>query len=169
MYFGPTHYKPTIQAPTGNHPGYTNVRDSWSLDAAVVSYNGDKWAMNAMYAKLNETFSDKDQDISIAGFDVKANITNNLLLQAYMYDFRSGGAASKEQHNGFWGVKPSYTNDVIMVSAEMAKNYADQVFGKGSRRIRHPGQLCLPRIHPDRHDRRDERGFKGIVLENNPT
>lgn len=132
MYFGPTHYKPTIQAPTGNHPGYTNVRDSWSLDAAVVSYNGDKWAMNAMYAKLNETFSDKDQDISIAGFDVKANITNNLLLQAYMYDFRNGANASKNQHDGFWGVKPSYTNDVIMVSAEMAKNYADQVFGKNN-------------------------------------
>ena len=132
MYFGPTHYKSTIEAPTGNHPGYTNVRDSWGLDAAVVSYNGDKWAMNTIYAKLNETFSDKDQDISIAGFDVKANITNNLLLQAYMYDFRNGGAASKNQHFGFWGVKPSYTDDVFTVSAEMAKNYDDQVFGKNN-------------------------------------
>lgn len=133
MYYGPTHYRSAIQSPDGDNPGYANVRDAQSLDGAVVSYNGDKWAMNAIYAKIVDTFADNDQDDSLAGWDVKANITNNLLVQAYMYDFRNGTQASKEQHWGFWGVKPSYTDDIFTVSAEFAKNYEDQVFGQNNR------------------------------------
>lgn len=133
MYFGPTHYKGVITAPSGNDPSYAQVRDSWSLDGAVISHNGDNWSFNAIYAKLMDALDNDDDDVSVGGFDVKANITNNLLLQAYMYDFRNGSGGTKEHHMGIWGVKPSFTNDVITVSAEMAKNYEDQIFGQNNR------------------------------------
>ncbi len=132
-YFGPTHYRPTIPSPAGNDPGYTNMRDSMSVDGAVVSYNGDKLAYNIVYAKLDESFSDKDHDVSIGGFDLKGSITNNLMLQAYLYDFRNGNQPSKKQHFGIWGVKPTYMDDVVTVSAEFAKNYQDQFLGQNNK------------------------------------
>ena len=132
VYFGPTHYRTNIMATSGD-PSYAQVADSISIDAAVLSYTGENWAINAIYAKLDDAFAINDEDITFGGFDVKANVTNNLMLQAYMYDFRDGTDPSKEKHIGFWGVKPVYMDDIFTASAEFAKNYEDQVFGYNDR------------------------------------
>lgn len=133
IYFGPTHYRANLRAPSGADPSYATITDSLSLDGVVISYTGDNWTGNILYAKLTDTFDNNDEDISVGGFDVKANLTDNIMGQVYMYDIRDGANDPKEHHFGVWGVKPTYADDMFSVSAEFAKNYEDQIFGQNDR------------------------------------
>ncbi len=123
LYFGPTHYRPSIQSFLSPVPLYATVPSFSSIDAAVAKYNSDKLSLTILYAKESETFSTSDTDISYMGTDIKAALTESVLLRGYFFDFRDGSRASGEQHLGIWGVKPSFDNGLLSASAEFAKNY----------------------------------------------
>ncbi|MDR0953502.1 MAG: hypothetical protein LBM71_04900 [Elusimicrobiota bacterium] len=123
MYYGPTHYKNVPSTITPALPPViptSNIQDSQSLDAAVLSYTSDKFAANIIYGKITETASDYDDDESLLGLDAKYNVSDALALQAYLFDY---AYPALNNHLGIWGVKPTYKDDALNLAVEFAKNY----------------------------------------------
>ncbi len=114
IYFGPTHGR------------YNLVRDSLSLDAAVLAYNSEKIAFNAIYGKLARRNLPAVTDNSLAGLDFTYMFNENLNAQAYWYDIEQKNDPS--DHLGIFGIKPTFAADNLIVSAEFAKNYEGKVF-----------------------------------------
>lgn len=115
MYYGPRHGR------------YATLGDLESLDAALVSYSGDSFAMSAMYAQL------ADQDTTteharMTGLTLDYAFTNNLTAGVYWYDFLDQDSGNQD-HIGLWGGKVAYQNEGSKLGVEYAKNYLGHVFG----------------------------------------
>lgn len=130
LYFGPNHYNAEAN-------GYVR-----SLDAAKVTYADDFQALTLIAGRVNEStimwpnntgFNPYEQQMPISGLDGaslfgadwKANLTDALTAQAYIYDFRYTGEAAEEmgKHFGFWGVKGAFAPEAFRASAEYARNF----------------------------------------------
>lgn len=136
IYFGPNHYNSEQR----------DTKQAMSIDAANFSYSGEMISWNLIYGKLLEVENDgvvapgvpadlryNDADTSLLGFDIKAKITDSFKVQGYIYDIRTKytpsvdgvipGEYVNNDHTGFWGVKPSFANDMFKFSAEYARNF----------------------------------------------
>ena len=111
MYIGPRHnYYSNI--------GFAN----YSLDGALLTYQGDSLAISAFYAQLTN-----DSDERMTGITLDYAFNNNLVAGVYWYDM------SDEGHAGIWGGKVAYQNEGSKLAFEGAKNYDNGVFSHNNK------------------------------------
>ena len=111
MYLGPKH-----------NYHYFVGHDIYSVDGALLTYNGDSLAVSALYAQITDYSDEK-----LTGLTLDYAFTNNLSAGLYLYDY------SDEDHYGVYGAKVDYQNETAKLGAYYAKNYADGFFSHNNR------------------------------------
>lgn len=130
IYFGPKHY--ITERPVLGQDGNTAL----ALDALKVSYLGEMFAADFIYAKFTDVIDQiSNDDTTMWGLDTKFMPMDGLTVQAYIYDIENipGGinlgkspGTMMDTHVGIYGVKPTLEMDNILISAEYARNYQSQ-------------------------------------------
>jgi len=116
MYMGPKHDR------------YATLDDLESVDAALISYAGDSFAMSALYAQLVDQDEYYETDHArMTGLTFDYAFTNNLTAGVYWYDLLDQN--DSQDHIGIWGGKVAYQNEAAKLGVEYAKNYLGHVFG----------------------------------------
>ena len=131
MYFGPNHY---------NAEGLNYAR---ALDGAKLVYATDSWTGTLVAGKIadwalgNPTSYD-DYAVTMYGADVKANLTDALTAQAYVYGFQGKAGylyhgswrSGDDTHQGFYGAKLNFAPEAFRASVEYAREMAGNRFFK---------------------------------------
>ncbi len=141
MYFGPNHYNA--------ESGYL----ASALDAAKLTYSDDVKSLTLLAGRvadvtggfINEMMHEVNPAASgslgsnVFGADFRLNVMENVLAQAYVYDFTDGtmfindGIEEEERHVpaemewdhvGVWGTKLSFAPEAFRASVEYARNFA---------------------------------------------
>jgi hypothetical protein len=118
MYVGPNHYN-------AENFGYAS-----SLDALKLTYSDDAWAFTFIAGKVPGGLNAKNPNFNgtkVFGVDLRANITDTLKLQTYIYDFQKvtivnpDGDVDKDA--GLYGAKLTFNPEPALISVEYARNF----------------------------------------------